>query len=151
MVSFVDPTSILKNPQIRTGRRGSGVGVGLVFDLRRTLQVQDPSRAMGAGPNEGSWAPRASALTVEIPTVSRWRTHVVRDPARTPQPAWRSCLASFLATSPTSGQLRGGDEAAGRGGAPDTDGVAGDRGAASCGIQMVREDEILSSYRGQVR
>ena len=32
--SFVAPTSILKNPQIRTERRGPGGGVGQVFGTR---------------------------------------------------------------------------------------------------------------------
>jgi len=40
-VSFVDPASVLKNPQICTGRRGHGVWAGVIFGTRHEAAETD--------------------------------------------------------------------------------------------------------------
>jgi hypothetical protein len=102
--SFVAPASILKNPQISTGRRGPGGGAARCPAGGGSLTLA-PRGRHGCGP-WGLRGPRAQSSRRGSPTTSGRQVQVVRDLSDPPQSACRSCLASFLAISPTSGQLR---------------------------------------------
>jgi hypothetical protein len=62
MGSFVDPAFVLKNPQICTGRRSLGDGVGPVFRTRRQPSRPRPLGGHGRRANEDLQGPRAQLL-----------------------------------------------------------------------------------------
>lgn len=103
--SFVAPASILKNPQISTGRRGPSGGVARCPAGGGSLTLA-PRGGHGARAKGASRDRRHRSSLRDSPAASGGRRGASGPWARPPHPAWRSCLASFFATSPTSGQFR---------------------------------------------